>query len=297
MKQYPVQFHTCANGETLAYRTAGQGEKALVLVHGNMSSSVHWQTTMEKLESHFKMIAVDLRGFGDSSYINEINSLHDFALDVIDLLDALHVETCDLLGWSTGGGIVLEMAADMKERVSKVVVLDSVGLTGYPMFKKDDNYQPILSELITTKEEIAQDMVQVVPVLMAYQNNDKNMMKMIWNAVIYNMNQPSEEDYELYLDAMMKQRNLVDVDYSLVHFNMTDDHNGVRAGSGRMKDITADIIILHGEKDLVVPVSYAYDMKQRFGDQAELVLFDQVGHSVITDDLDLFIKTIVEKLS
>ena len=122
-------------------------------------------------------------------------------------------------------------------------------------------------------------------------------MKMIWNAVIYNMNQPSEEDYELYLDAMMKQRNLVDVDYSLVHFNMTDDYNGVRAGSGRMKDITADIIILHGEKDLVVPVSYAHDMKQRFGDQAELVLFDQAGHSVITDDLDLFIKTIVEKLS
>ena len=57
---------------------------------------------------------------------------------------------------------------------------------------------------------------------------------MIWNAVIYNLKQPSEEDYDLYLEAMLKQRNLIDVDYSLVHFNMTLDHNGINSGSGRM---------------------------------------------------------------
>ena len=61
--------------------------------------------------------------------------------------------------------------------------------------------------------------------------------------------------------------------------------------------ITADIVILHGEKDMVVPVMYAHDMKKRFGDKAELVLFENAGHSVITDDLDLFITTLKDKLA
>lgn len=297
MKQYPVHFHTCANGETIAYRKAGEKGPFLVLVHGNMSSSVHWQTTMEKLENDYQIIAPDMRGFGDSSYQKELNSLLDFGSDLIDLLEGLHVDSCILVGWSTGGGVVLEMAAELKEKVKKVVLLDSVGLTGYPMFKKDASYQPVLTELLKTKEEIAVDPVQVLPIVAAYANRDKAMLKAIWNAVIYNMNQPSEEEYDHYLEAMLKQRNIVDVDYGLVVFNMTHDHNGVVAGSGRMDLITADIVILHGEKDLVVPVMYAHDMKKRFGDKAELVLFENAGHSVITDDLDLFISTLKEKLA
>jgi len=297
MKQYPINFYTCSNGETIAYRKAGKQGPVVVLVHGNMSSSVHWQTTMEKLENDFQLIVPDMRGFGDSSYINELNSLYDFGTDLLDLLKFLKVDTCTLVGWSTGGGVVLEMAAELKEKVKKVILLDSVGLTGYPMFKKDAAYQPILTELLTKKEDIAVDPVQVLPIIAAYANRDKNMLRMIWNALIYNMNQPSEADYELYLDAMLKQRNIVDVDYGLVVFNMTHDHNGVVAGSGRMDLITADIVVLHGEKDLVVPVMYAHDMKKRFGDKAELVLFENAGHSVITDDLDLFITTLKEKLA
>jgi pimeloyl-ACP methyl ester carboxylesterase len=296
VKQYPVHIHTCANGETITYRTAGTQGPVVVLVHGNMSSSVHWQTTMEHLENDYQLIVPDMRGFGDSSYNNELNSLFDFGSDLLDLLNALKVESCSLVGWSTGGGVVLEMAAELKEKVKKVILLDSVGLTGYPMFKKDANYQPILTELLTTKEDIAKDPVQVLPIVAAYANRDKNMLRMIWNAVIYNMNQPNEEDYELYLEAMLKQRNIVDVDYGLVVFNMTHDFNGVVNGSGRMDLITADIVILHGEKDMVVPVMYAQDMKKRFGDKAELVLFENAGHSVITDDLDLFVKTLKEKL-
>lgn len=296
MKQYPINFYTCANGETIAYRKAGTKGPVVVLVHGNMSSSVHWQTTMEILENDFQLIVPDMRGFGDSSYINELNSLYDFGSDLLDLLKFLKVDTCSLVGWSTGGGVVLEMAAELKEKVKKVILLDSVGLTGYPMFKKDANYQPILTELLTKKEDIAVDPVQVLPIIAAYANRDKNMLKMIWNAVIYNMNQPSEADYELYLEAMLKQRNIVDVDYGLVVFNMTHDHNGVVNGSGRMDLITADIVILHGEKDMVVPVMYAHDMKKRFGKRAELVLFENAGHSVITDDLNLFVTTLKEKL-
>lgn len=294
MKHYPVQTLTLPSGESVAYRQAGTKGDLIVLVHGNMSSSVHFQTTMEQLENEFRVYAVDLRGFGDSSYHSELNSLHDFALDVEGWIEALDLKDFYLLGWSTGGGIVMEVAADMPVRVRKLFLLDSVGVKGYPLYKKDAKYQPILSELYKYKEEIALDPVQVLPILNAYANRDKGMLKAIWNAVIYNLVQPNEEDYDEYLEAMLKQRNLVDVDYSLLMFNITHDFNGVTEGTGRIDLIKCPVVIMHGAKDYVVPYPMALEMKQHFGEQAKLITFENAGHSVVTDDLDLFIKTLKE---
>lgn len=295
MKNYELKTMVLSNGETIAYREAGSGSKTVILVHGNMSSSVHFQTTMEALESEYKVYALDMRGFGDSSYNNELNSLHDFSEDIQLWVKALDLKDFNILGWSTGGGVVLELAADMPERVNKVFLLDSVGIKGYPMFKKDEKGQPILTQLITTKEEIKVDPVQVLPILTAYATRNKDLLKMIWNAVIYNTVQPNEEDYDAYLEAMLKQRNLVDVDYSLVHFNMTSDLNLIGMGSGRMALVKAPIVILHGKNDYVVPFNQAEEMKQVFGDQAILIPFDG-GHSLPTDCFDQYISVLKEHI-
>ncbi len=291
MKQYPVQFLNLDNGETIAYRKAGNKGDTILLIHGNMSSSVHFQVVLEQLENDYEVYALDLRGFGDSSYHEPLNSLHDFAEDVKAFIKALHLENINLLGWSTGGGIALEVAADIPRKIKKVFLLDSVGLKGYPMFKKDEKGQPMLDKQISSREEIASDPVQVAPILNAYATNNRDLLRAVWNGAIYNQVQPSPEDYEKYLDAIFKQRNLIDVDYSLVHFNMTHESNGVEEGNGRMDHILAPIIIFHGANDLVVPIDYAKDMKARFKDQAILIKFEDCGHSVITDNLDLFIKT------
>ncbi len=290
MKHYPVQFINLENGETIAYRHAGSMGKTVLLVHGNMSSSVHFQVVLEQLEDSYQVYALDLRGFGDSSYHKPLNTLHDFADDVKLFINALNLDDIYMLGWSTGGGIILEVAADIPHKIKKVFLLDSVGLQGYPMFKKDAKGQPILSKQLSSRKDIAADPVQVAPILQAYKTNDRDLLKAVWNAAIYNLNQPNIEDYELYLDAIFKQRNLVDVDYSLVHFNMTHESNGVEEGSGRMDNVLAPIIIMHGAKDLVVPIDYAKQMEALFKEQALLVIFENAGHSVITDDLDLFIK-------
>jgi pimeloyl-ACP methyl ester carboxylesterase len=293
MKNYEVKSLLLSNGETIAYREAGNGSKTVILVHGNMSSSVHFQTTMEALEAEYKVYAVDMRGFGDSSYHYELNSLHDFSEDIQLWIKALDLKDFNILGWSTGGGVVLELAADMPERVKKVFLLDSVGIKGFPMFKKDEKGQPVLTQLITTKEEIKVDPVQVLPILTAYATRNKDLLKMIWNAVIYNTVQPNEEDYDAYLEAMLKQRNLVDVDYSLVHFNMTSENNHIGRGSGRMLLIQAPIVILHGKNDYVIPFNQAEEMKQHFGDQAVLIPFEG-GHSLPTDCFDAYIKVLKE---
>lgn len=293
MKQYPVSTIEIPRGERIAYRECGAGASVVVLIHGNMSSSVHWQTTMEALEACCHVIAPDLRGFGESSYRRPFDTLHDLALDLEEFLDLLGVKRCSLISWSTGGGVAMEIAADIPERIEKLVLLDSVPLTGYPMFAKDSAGMPILTEPLTTKAEIANDPVQVLPALRAMESGDRETMRVIWNAAIYNLCQPPAEDYELYLDAILQQRNLVDVDYALATFNMTHRHNGVVQGSGRVDLIQCPVHILQGKLDLVVPEAWAKQMHVDFGEKADYIVFVKAGHSVITDDPKLFFRTLM----
>ena len=288
MKQYPVHFTTIQNGETLAWRACGSGDKTVVLLHGNMSSSVHWQTTMEALEPEFSVFAPDLRGFGDSSYLNHFDSLLELAEDVMALLESQNIGKFTVVGWSTGGGVALELAAMLPDKAEKAILLDSVGLKGYPLYKKDSQGRPILTEPILTKEEVAADPIQVLPVLTAYATGNREMMRALWNAAIYNLNQPPAEDYELYLDAIMKQRNLVDVDYALMTFNMTHEPTAWASGNGRMDQVRCPVVVMQGELDLVGPMAWAEETAAFFGDKARLITFANAGHSVITDDFPAF---------
>lgn len=297
MKHYEVLYQELTNGETLAYRKSGNQGPTLLLVHGNMSSSLFFEETIKELENEYQVIAVDLRGFGHSSYHQAIDSLKDFAEDIALFVEALKLQDITVLGWSTGGGVALELAVIKAKEVKKVILLDSVGVQGYPMFQKDENGKVLLDKPHVSKETIAQDAIQVVPVLYAYANKDKATMKTIWNALIYNLKQPDKDVYDEYVAAMFQQRNLVDVDYALMVFNMTNKHSGFAEGSNRLKDIEADVLILHGAKDLVVPVAFAQQTKSFFEEKAELVIFEHTGHSLVTDDFELFISTLREHVS
>ena len=298
MKNYKVNYINLPTGEKIAYREAGDGNQIIVLVHGNMSSSVHFQPLMERLEKEgrFKIYAPDMPGFGDSTYNKQRNSLHEFSWDITAFIEALDLTDVTILGWSSGGGVVLETAADISERIKKIFLQSSVGIQGYPMFRKDENLQPILTERIYKKEDIACDPVQVLPVLEAHRTNNREFFKYIWNLTIYNKVQPSHEDYEIYLDAILKQRNLVDLDYSLAVFNMTHDSNGVVDGSGRIDLVKAPVVLLHGADDMVVPKQFAQTTKDYFGDRAELVFFEGMGHSLFTDDMDRFFREFVSRI-
>jgi len=285
VKQYPIIFQTISGGETLVYRKCGTGNKTLVLLHGNMSSSVHFQPLMEQLEQDYTVYAVDLRGFGDSSYNHSFDSLRELADDIQEFISLQGIIRPVLMGWSTGGGIAMEVAADLGDDVRGIILLSSVGIQGYTMFRKDAAGAPIMCDYLISKDEIAADPVQVAPALRAYELNDREFFRYLWNLVIYHKNQPPSEDYELYLDAILKQRNLVDVDYSLVHFNVSNSSNGVESGSGRAKHITCPIAIIHGEADMVVPVEEARKTKEFFGGQAQLHILSGLSHSIITDDL------------
>ncbi|MFS0894377.1 alpha/beta fold hydrolase [Microbacterium sp. 179-I 3D3 NHS] len=105
----------------------------VVFVHGNVSSSHFYQPTMRALPEGVRALAVDLRGFGDSETkpVDATRGLRDFADDVRAVLDALELDAVHLVGWSMGGGVVMQVALDAPERVLSLTLESPVSPYGF----------------------------------------------------------------------------------------------------------------------------------------------------------------------
>ncbi|MBD8022484.1 alpha/beta hydrolase [Microbacterium gallinarum] len=90
------------------------GDRTVILVHGNVSSSLFWQELMQDLPSDLRVIAIDLRGFGGSEHapIDATRGVRDFSDDVHATLEALGIGRAHFVGWSMGGGVIMQYALD-----------------------------------------------------------------------------------------------------------------------------------------------------------------------------------------
>lgn len=107
------------------YLEEGTGE-ALVLLHGWPHTSHAWRHVIPLLSPHFRVIAPDLRGLGDTSRPAEGYDNASVAGDVLELMDALGVERFDLVGHDWGGPVAFAATLLARSRVRKLILVDSV---------------------------------------------------------------------------------------------------------------------------------------------------------------------------
>ena len=111
-------------------RTEGE---PVVFVHGNVSSSLFFQTTLLALPARLRGVAVDLRGFGDSdpAPVDATRGLADFADDLAAAVDALGLDRLHLVGWSMGGGIALQYLLDHASRLASLTLIAPLSPYGF----------------------------------------------------------------------------------------------------------------------------------------------------------------------
>lgn len=283
-----------ANGETLGYRERDGGDRVLLLIHGNMTSSKHWDLVMEALPENFKVYAVDLRGFGISTYYKPIETIKDFSDDVKQFVDALALEYFSICGWSTGGAVAMQFTVDYPKAVNKIILLASASTRGYPFYSVNAFGQQVR---LTKKEEVLKDFTKAIPVLRAYQNRDKLFLRNMWDFVIYNNNKPNSARYEEYLEDMLTQRNLVDVYQALNLYNISGVPNGINEGTNQAKNINVPTLVLWGENDLVVSEKMTKEIVEDLGENATLKVLRNCGHSPLVDGLDQLVNEMVTFLN
>jgi pimeloyl-ACP methyl ester carboxylesterase len=118
--------------------TAGPSDApVLVLVHGNVSSGRFFAPAMSMLAGQFRCLAPDLRGFGLSEAVpaDPRRGVRDFADDLHALLTEGGLvpagQRVHLLGWSLGGGVVLQYAIDHPGAVASIVLESPMSPYGF----------------------------------------------------------------------------------------------------------------------------------------------------------------------
>jgi pimeloyl-ACP methyl ester carboxylesterase len=126
--QEPPTGYAPVNGLKMYYEIHGSGSgEPLVLLHGSyMTIANNWTGWIGELSKTRKVIAVEMQGHGRTADIKRDFSYEKLADDIAALLDYLKIEQADLLGYSMGGGVAMQVAIRHPERVRKVVSISAV---------------------------------------------------------------------------------------------------------------------------------------------------------------------------
>ena len=251
-----------------------------------MTSSKHWDVLIEKLDPKYKVYAVDMRGFGSSSYHTPVQRIKDFSDDIKLFVNEIGLKDFSIIGWSTGGAVAMEFCADYPSDCKRLILLASASTRGYPFYGTDENGQPDVTKRLQNLDDIRKDPLRTIPIQGAYDSKNSEVLKGIWNALIYQRLQPASDKYDEYVDDMFTQRNLADVYHSLNTFNISTKHNGLTVGSGKVKDIAIPVLVIRGNEDLVVTAEMTKEILEDFEDQAQYVELTGCGHSPLIDNLN-----------
>lgn len=120
---------------TVSYLEKGNpSNELLILIHGNTSSNLFYLGTMDDLSKDFHVIAPDLRGYGFSEKlpIDATQGLKVWSEDLRSFLQSLNItKKAHLLGWSMGGGIVMQYAIDYPMEVASMTLVNPLSPFGY----------------------------------------------------------------------------------------------------------------------------------------------------------------------
>lgn len=109
----------------MSYDEMGEGNIPVIFLHGFPFDKSMWAGQLEFLKSSYRVIAVDIRGFGKSTDEESDFSIDMFAEDLIAMMDELYIEKAVVCGLSMGGFIVLNAHERFPERFEALVLCDT----------------------------------------------------------------------------------------------------------------------------------------------------------------------------
>ncbi|MFQ3679670.1 MAG: alpha/beta hydrolase [Pseudanabaenaceae cyanobacterium] len=132
-----------AGGYEAAYWAWGEGPP-LLLLHGFFGSGTGWQPVMTHLAPHFRCVALDLLGFGDSAKPDIAYHIDEAAAFVRDFIAALGWDTVPVVGYSYGGWVAAALAIRYPAAVAKLALVAPAGIRDDAFVGRYDHLRPLL---------------------------------------------------------------------------------------------------------------------------------------------------------
>lgn len=263
-----------ANGAIASYATAGESGPAVILVHGALPGSGGangWRFMIPALaEAGFRVYAPDRPGFGLADtrpQYRPVRGMMSWVEFLGDFADALALDTFHLGGNSQGAQVAATFAVQHPERVTKLAMIASGGLSG-PLEVPEDRLTPgipfptwegtvesmraNLTSIIHRPETLTDDLLQARTAVAALQQESWKV-GMAWSR-------------EARTDPNLKQM-----------IRLKD----------RLDALTIPMIYLYGKQDVLGPVENAYLQEERLPN-VQLFYPDDCGHQGQTDQPEMF---------
>jgi pimeloyl-ACP methyl ester carboxylesterase len=116
--------HAEVNGINLYYEVHGAG-RPVVLLHGGLGSGEMFGPVMPQLAEHHQVVTPDLQGHGRTADIDRPLDIRLMADDIAALIDHLGLDKPDVVGYSLGGGVALQVAVRHPDKVRRLVAVSA----------------------------------------------------------------------------------------------------------------------------------------------------------------------------
>ncbi|MDZ7765209.1 MAG: alpha/beta hydrolase [Melioribacteraceae bacterium] len=137
--QYPFEVNKVEleDGRKIAYVDEGNSNEVIIFVHGLGSYLRAWEKNISELKKEFRVIAIDLPGYGKSS-----KELHpgtpEFYSDVIaQFMDALEIDKANIAGHSMGGQAAIALSLKYPDRVKRIILAAPAGIEEFTEGQKE----------------------------------------------------------------------------------------------------------------------------------------------------------------
>ncbi len=125
-KRETITTVTSFDGVSINFDNEGKGEPVIILVHGWSNTKSIWKTQVSHFSKKYKVIAVDLPGFGKSGNNRSEWTIASYGEDISSIIQQLNLKKVVLVGFSLGAPIVIEAANKVPDHVIGVVLVDEL---------------------------------------------------------------------------------------------------------------------------------------------------------------------------
>ncbi|MBD7962799.1 alpha/beta fold hydrolase [Fictibacillus norfolkensis] len=232
--------------------------KVVVLVHGFLSSTVSFRKLLPYLTKTYKVLSIDLPGFGQSEKSTSfVYKLSNYGQLIIDFLDVLNIQNAILIGHSMGGQISMHAAKKSPERIEKLILL---GCCSYVKRASRSliacSYLPLFSWGMRNwiqRKDVKENLLSVL-----------HDSKLVTEEMIESYKKPiSEVAFIHSLVRLLRQRE------------------GDMC-SQDLNQIQQPVLMLWGKEDKVMPVKTGYRLKHDLP-SAELIVYEKCGHLLMEE--------------
>lgn len=221
------------------YLEAGQGP-TLILIHGIGGSSASWRDVIPSLSKAYRVIALDLPGYGKSDRPRVDYSVEYYATVLKHTIDAVGGDRVALVGNSLGGWIAAVTAMNHPQSVSHLILVDSAGLKG-------DHPPSVNLDPATQKE-----------------------FEVLLQAFYHDTTRLTKE----FVDKEWKYRKSV---RRTIQETMKSLNTKSPSLDGRLREIKAPTLVIWGKQDKLIPVEVASRFAKGIP-TSTVTIIDNAGH-------------------